>query len=147
MSGPRSSRDGYSGAALVDKLGYRPQQRIALVATCGGFLEAIDASRLQVQLAETAADLAGQFDAIQVFVRERAALEQQLPELRSALFDHGMLWVSWPKRASGVPSDLTENLIRDLALAGGLVDVKVCAIDQVWSGLKLVVPRAARTRR
>ncbi|HVM43622.1 MAG TPA: DUF3052 family protein, partial [Gemmatimonadales bacterium] len=65
-------------------------------------------------------------------------LERRFAALARALAPNGMLWVSWPKKASGVPTDVTENDVRDVALAGGLVDVKVCAVDDTWSGLKLV---------
>ena len=79
-----------------------------------------------------------------VFERDRAALAGALPALREKLAPAGMIWVSWPKRASGVPTTLTEDVIRALALARGLVDVKVCAVDAVWSGLKLVIPKTLR---
>jgi hypothetical protein len=72
------------------------------------------------------------------FFDRRAGLERRLRSLTDALEPDGGLWIAWPKRASGVPTDLTENVIRDLGLAAGLVDNKVCAVDQVWSGLRLV---------
>jgi hypothetical protein len=75
---------------------------------------------------------------IHFFTRSRTVLEAKFAGLVRALATEGALWISWPKRASGVPTDLTEDVVRAVALAGGLVDVKVCAVDEVWSGLKLV---------
>jgi len=82
---------------------------------------------------------ASHLDFAHVFVRERATLGRHLQDLRGRIRPSGMIWVSWPKRASGIPTDLTEDVIRAEALRHGLVDVKVCAIDATWSGLKLVV--------
>lgn len=72
------------------------------------------------------------------FFTERAALEQRLPDLERAIFPSGSLWISWPKKSSGVPTDITEDTIREVALPRGLVDNKVCAVDETWSGLRLV---------
>src|SRR5205085_2704930 len=74
------------------------------------------------------------------FTADRKELERSLPKIKAKLAQNGMLWVSWPKKASKVPTDLNENVIRDVGLAHGLVDVKVCAINEVWSGLKFVIP-------
>jgi hypothetical protein len=79
-----------------------------------------------------------------LFVTERAALERGLRALQPKLRPAGMIWVAWPKRASKVPTDVTEDIVRDVALPRGLVDVKVCAIDEVWSGLKLVIRKELR---
>ena len=79
------------------------------------------------------------FDLIHAFVTHRSQLEERLGDLRSHITPNGMIWVSWPKRSSKRPADLTENVIRDLALRNGLVDTKVCAVDDVWSALKLVI--------
>jgi len=84
---------------------------------------------------------------IVAFFLDRAALERRLPPLRSALDPAGGLWVAWPKGASGVPTDLTESAVRELGLAAGLVDNKVCAIDAVWSGLRLVYRLSDRPAR
>ncbi len=84
------------------------------------------------------------YDFIHCFADRRARLEKDFPRLRDALKPAGMLWVSWPKKASGLPTDLTEDTIREIALPGGLVDVKVCAVDETWSGLKLVVRKSER---
>jgi hypothetical protein len=81
----------------------------------------------------------GPLDVIIFFTTRMARLQQRLPRLRSALDPAGGLWIAWPKRGSGVPTDMSENVARELGLANGLVDNKVCAIDQTWSGLRLVI--------
>jgi hypothetical protein len=86
-------------------------------------------------------------DAAHIFVTERAELEAKLNQLLPLLDPAGMIWVSWPKKASKVPTDITEDVIREIALPMGLVDVKVCAVDEVWSGLKLVIRRQNRAVR
>lgn len=83
-------------------------------------------------------------DFAHLFVRDRATLEAKLTALRSRVQPRGMIWVSWPKKASGMASELTEDVVREVAIACGLVDVKVCAVDSTWSGLKLVFPRKDR---
>ena len=93
--------------------------------------------------------LQGRLDVIVAFYVERSALERRLPALRGALQPAGGLWLAWPKRASGVATDVSETVVRELGLAAGLVDNKVCAIDAVWSGLRLVYrlrDRPAATR-
>jgi hypothetical protein len=87
---------------------------------------------------EVADELSGMFDLIQYFTTERVAYEHDFPRLRDALNTAGMLWVSWPKRAAKMKTDLDENFIREFGLANGLVDVKVIAVDERWSGLKFV---------
>ena len=89
-------------------------------------------------------DPAAGIDAAHVFVTESAVLEQRLTALRSQIATDGQIWVSWPKRASKVATDITEDTIRDVALPLGLVDTKVCAVDDVWSGLKLVIRKELR---
>ena len=79
-------------------------------------------------------------DFIHLFVTEKKICEKEVLRLKKALKPNGMIWISWPKKSSGVPSDMDENVIRNFALKNGLVDIKVCAVDEVWSGLKLVVP-------
>ncbi len=87
---------------------------------------------------------AAQSNFIHLFATRRKELEKQLERLRRKLADIGILWVSWPKKASGVTTDVTEDVIRAVALPIGLVDIKVCAVDETWSGLKLVVRRSNR---
>ena len=142
---------GYSGRPLLEKLGYQVGQRALLVglpqepADLLGFSGFASRERLPGLAALAAAT--GPFDLIHVFERERVVLAAALPGLRAQLEPEGMIWVSWPKKAARVPTTLTEDLVRAEALAAGLVDVKVCAIDATWSGLKLVVPRAQRNTR
>lgn len=142
---------GYSGTPLLKKLGYDA------VAAKGGRALLIGAEKGPEELvafagfadrkiAKTAGKPpAGPFDLIHMFETDIEKLRAALPLLRARLAPTGMLWVSWPKKASKVPTTITEDLIRTIALGpGGLVDVKVCAVDAVWSGLKLVIPVAQR---
>ena len=125
-----------SGTPLARKLGFRPGMRVVYVAAPDGFaIDGID---------EVRARLAAGTDLVVCFVTARRDLERRLPALRRAIEPAGMLWVAWPKRASGVATDMTEGTVRDVALPTGLVDTKVCAIDEVWSGLRLVVRRELR---
>jgi hypothetical protein len=130
---------GYSGTPLARKLGFKPGMRAALLDAPGGFA----VPDLPEGVAITRR-LGGSLDLVVVFVTERRALEKRLDALRRAIAPDGMCWVAWPKRASGVPTDMTEDVVRDVALPTGLVDVKVCAIDETWSGLKLVVRKGLR---
>jgi hypothetical protein len=124
------SSAGYSGTPLPKKLGIKPGHRVLLLGAPEGFeLEGVQPVR----------SLRGQADVILSFHVERADLAKRMPALRRAMVQNGGLWIAWPKQASKVPTDLTENVVRDLALANALVDNKVAAIDQVWSGLRLVI--------
>jgi hypothetical protein len=133
---------GYSSRSLPDKLGIKPGMRVALLNAPRGY--AVTLRPLPPGLRVTAS-LRGTFPFIQLFTASRRDLEHRFPALFRALAQDGALWISWPKRSSGVDTDLTEDVIRAVALAGGLVDVKVCAVDDVWSGLKLV--RRLKDRR
>jgi len=126
---------GYSDRSLVDKLGIKPHSRIVIVAAPRGYRMTL--GQLPTGVSVTPAPR-GPHPFIQFFARQRVALERRLPALKRALATDGALWVSWPKKSSGVQTDLTEDVVRSLALAAGLVDVKVCAVDETWSGLKLV---------
>jgi hypothetical protein len=134
--------EGYSGTPLVRKLGFKPGMRVHYANAPDGFGRLVgelpEAIRL---LARPAPDL----DLVLLFVTERGALARGLARLQPKLRPAGMIWVAWPKRASRVPTDVSENVVRELALPRGLVDVKVCAIDEVWSGLKLVIRRELRS--
>jgi len=133
-----------SGSPLVRKLGIKQDARLGLI----GAPERFDATlgelppgvRVRRRLARQPLDV------IVAFYTRRAELERRLPALAKALDPAGGLWIAWPKRASGLPTDVTEDVVRNLALAGGLVDNKVCAIDQVWSGLRLVYRLRDRPR-
>ena len=135
---------GYSGTPLVGKLGIKPGHKLALVAAPAGYLSVLGELPPEAKVVRGAKD---PLDFIQLFVKRLSDLEAQLPKCKAAIADNGMVWVSWPKKASGVATDLTEDVIRRVALSIGLVDIKVCAVDDTWSGLKLVIPvkdRAAR---
>jgi hypothetical protein len=140
---------GYSATPLLAKLGYKAGQRALLIGlppelpALAGFLFA---RRETLPALPPPGEAPGPFDLIHAFERDRAALAAGLTGLRARLAPAGTIWVSWPKRASRQPTTLTEDAVRELGLAAGLVDVKVCAIDAVWSGLKLVIPRALRGR-
>ncbi len=137
-----SSSAGYVGRPLAEKLGYAPGATIAFVALpeeladLPGSVEFGKIARRQDWLRPMGPV---RFDIVHAFTTSRDELTAGLPRLRRALQPDGMIWVSWPKKASRVPTDVTEDVIRAEALKHDLVDVKVAAIDQVWSGLKLVI--------
>jgi hypothetical protein len=132
---------GYSGTPLPKKVGAKPGAR-AVVVNGPEPLPELFSDGVRV-LGRAAAPL----DAVVFFTTERRELERRLPVLREKLADDGMLWVAWPKKASKVPTDVTEDVVRGFAVATtDLVDVKVIAIDEIWSGLKLVIRKAARGR-
>ena len=133
---------GYSGTPLAKKLGFKPGQRAWFADMPDSVRAEIDPEAIGLVLL---ADPEPGLDAAHVFVTARADLERQIAGLRERLAPDGMLWVSWPKKASKVPTDITEDTIRAVALPSGLVDVKVCAVDGIWSGLKLVIRKALRT--
>ena len=126
---------GYSQRSLVDKLGIKPGVRLVVLAPPPGYARTLGMLPRDVVVGKT---LHGSFGFIQFFTTKRSDLERRFAALAKALEPAGMLWISWPKKASGVPTDITEDVVREVALAGGLVDVKVCAVDDTWSGLKLV---------
>lgn len=125
---------GYSGTPLAKKLGLKPGLRVLLRGVPGDYAALTDFDPTLCQLLARP----GAFDFAHAFVGSRAELKQALDALEPHLDDAGMIWISWPKKASKIATDLTEDGIRELALPRGLVDVKVCAVDAVWSGLKLV---------
>ena len=135
---------GYSGTPLEKKLGLKDGQRVAWVElpTAQDYLVS---SRAFIAVDDVAPEtLVGPYDVIHMFTARRARFELALPNLLKNIDKDGMIWVSWPKKASKVPTDMTEEVIRNLALQTSLVDVKVCAVDDIWSGLKLVIRKALR---
>ena len=130
---------GYSPRSLSDKLGIKPGMTLYAIAAPKDYraLLGIDA-RFAARPPKDGADF------VHLFVTSQADLDKHLPVARKAMKPDGMLWVSWYKQAAKIPTDVTEGTIRDHALAGDLVDVKVCAVSDVWSGLKLVVRRHLR---
>jgi hypothetical protein len=141
MSAEPNSRTTCSGTPLVRKLGFKPGMRAHYVSAPEGFEALLGELPGGVRVLARPAD---GLDLVLLFVRERRELERRLPGLHGRLAPAGMVWVAWPKRASKVPTDMTEEVVRDVALPRGLVDVKVCAIDETWSGLKLVIRRELR---
>ncbi len=126
---------GYSGKPLVAKLGIKPGATIAILNAPRGYDRILGKMPRDVKRKIAAV---GALDFVQFFTAEKRELERRFPVLERALAPAGMLWISWPKQASGVATDLTEDRIRAIGLAHGLVDVKVAAVDEVWSGLKFV---------
>jgi hypothetical protein len=125
---------GYSGTPLVKKLGIKPGFNIALLNAPTGY-----ARELDLPAGVTINSRSGQLlDFAQLFVKSEKELRTKFPMYAKRLKAAGMLWVSWPKKSSGVSTELAENMVREIGLAAGLVDVKICAVSEVWSGLKFV---------
>lgn len=136
-------RAGYSGTPLPVKLGIGEGDEVALIGAPERFEDTLgelpDLGSLHTSLVDNA-----RYDVIVAFMTQRAELEAELPRLRARMAPACGLWIAWPKRASKVPTDLTDNVVREVALPTGLVDNKVCAIDQTWTGLRLVIRRESR---
>ena len=132
---------GYSGTPLPRKLGIKKGARVALADAPEGFEATLGALPDGVKVRTRAR---GPLDVIVFFTSRRAELARRLPALRRAMNPAAGLWIAWPKRSSGVETDMTEHVARELGLANRLVDNKVCAIDETWSGLRLVIRRADR---
>ncbi len=141
----RTPPAGYSGTPLSQKLGIRQGHRVALVGAPPAFAGLLAPLPDDVQVQTRLGDKAP-LDVVVAFFTRRADLERRLPGLRARLAEAGGLWIAWPKRASGVTTDMTEDAVRKVALPTGLVDNKVCAIDEVWSGLRLVLRKSLRGR-
>jgi hypothetical protein len=127
---------GYSGTPLAQKIGIKAGHRVVLRNHPASFLR--DLGKLPDGVTQSSR-LAGKANVVVFFTDQLASLESDFSALASTMESDGMLWIAWPKRASGVPTDITEDVVRRVALERGLVDVKVCAIDDTWSGLKLVI--------
>ena len=133
---------GYSGKPLWRKLGLKPGLRIALLDVPDRYWTLCGFDPVALELAAAR----GRVDFAHAFARTRAQLARQLAALAKRLEPAGMLWISWPKKSAGVATDLGEDVLRELALPLGLVDVKVCAVDATWSGLKFVWRKTAREK-
>ena len=134
---------GYSGTPLARKLGIKEGFKIRLVDQPDYYFD------LFTDLPETLTilkDKKTKKNLIHYFTKSAAALHKDIVALRNEIEPNGMIWISWPKKASKITTDITEDTIRELALKNGLVDIKVCAVDEVWSGLKLVIPVKDRSR-
>jgi hypothetical protein len=137
---------GYSGKAVVQKLGVKPGFRIFAAGLHVAYGDVVGKLPADVTIV-TRLTAKTPLDMVHVFATEAAGLAEKLAGYRKAIVPDGMIWVSWPKRASGVATDLSDVVVRDTALPLGLVDTKVCAIDDVWSGLKFVIPKSQRLTR
>jgi len=127
---------GYSGTPLAKKLGIKPGFRIYVENGPGHYMKLIAPLPEAVSFVQRPGD---QLNMIHLFTQEAGSLAAKLKDGMRRIVPDGMIWVSWPKKASKVPTDVTEDVIRKLALPLGLVDTKVCAVDETWSGLKLVI--------
>ncbi len=142
MSGPA----GYSGTPLPKKLGLKQGQRVLFInlpQKLDWLLDAEDFARVRDQDWSDAA-FSENWQVIHAFTTERRHLDENISSLMGAIARDGMIWISWPKKAAKVPTDMSEDVIREVALPIGLVDVKVCAVDEIWSGLKLVIRKELR---
>lgn len=133
---------GYSGTPLAKKLGIKDGSIVLPVSAPAHFPALLEPLPANVTFRKRAGG--GGIDVVVLFVVRRSELERRIDPLGAAIFPNGALWIGWPKRASGVATDMTEDVVRDVALPKGLVDNKVCAIDATWSGLRLVWRREFR---
>jgi hypothetical protein len=132
---------GYSGTALVTKLGIKPGSKVLLIGAPDAYVKSLEPLPESVHFV---AHLERSADVVQVFTTKKAELESALAAFRDTLKPTAVVWVSWPKKSAKVPSEISEDTVREIALPLGFVDVKVCAVDDVWSGLKLVVRKELR---
>jgi len=132
---------GYSGTPLAQKLGIKAGQKVATIGAPAGYRKLLAPLPKGVSFPTK---IAAEAPFVHLFVKERKTLEKELKRLRRLLADAGVLWVSWPKKSSRVATDITEDVIREVCLPLGFVDVKVCAVDETWSGLKLMIRRENR---
>ena len=135
---------GYSSKSVAAKLGISQPTQILLINGPDNYLELLEEPPPGTQILKSSRGLIG---FVHIFAKQRKELERHLPLLRDQIDRAGTIWVSWPKKSAKVPTDVTEDVIRDVALPLGLVDVKVCAISDVWSGLKLVIRKTERGKR
>ena len=132
---------GYSGTPLAKKLGIKEAFTVFAVNAPAGYRKALEPLPADVRFTTK---VSSGVDLAHLFATKRGELQRSLASYRRTLGPEATVWVSWPKKASGIPTEVTEDTIRELALPLGFVDVKVCAVDDVWSGLKLVVRRELR---
>jgi hypothetical protein len=135
---------GYSGKSVVQKLGIKPGFRIFVDSAPSPYGEIVGELPAGIVMVSR---LKAPLDFVHLFATDARGLAAVLRSGHRAIEPDGMIWVSWPKKASGVVSNLTDTVVRDTALRLGLVDIKVCAIDETWSGLKFVIPKELRTKR
>ncbi len=132
---------GYSGTPLAKKLGIKSGVVLHIVNAPANYAALLDPLPANVTIA---AGQARELDLVHIFAATRSELSRSLGVFLTKIKQNGAIWVSWPKKASGIPSEITEDTVREVALPLGLVDIKVCAVDEVWSGLKLVIRKENR---
>jgi hypothetical protein len=132
---------GYSGTPLAKKLGMKPGGAVLVVNAPDDYEALLEPAPEGLRFVKS---VSASVDIVHLFVGQRADLERRLAGLRNRIAPHAAVWVSWPKKSSGVATDITEDTIRAVCLPLGFVDVKVCAVDETWSGLKLVIRKALR---
>jgi len=128
---------GYSGTPLAKKLGFREGLKVRIVNPPDHYFDLFEALPVAIDFRH---ERKSKKDLIHYFTRNATELQRDILPLKNEITSNGAIWISWPKKSSKIVTDITEDTIRNLALVCGLVDVKVCAIDEVWSGLKLVIP-------
>jgi hypothetical protein len=135
---------GYSGKPLADKIGLKPAQQIAFFNAPIGYPALLGPALKTVSVVDPPK---APLDLVQVFAITMVEMRRSVKKARTLIHEDGVIWVSWPKKASGWKTDITEDAIREYALGNQLVDIKVCAVDDVWSALKLVTPVAQRNKK
>ena len=131
---------GYSGTPLPQKLGIKPGTIVVVVNEPTNYRELIG----KLDRVTFSNRIGANSDFVHIFAKRRSELESKLSILRGKISDNGTIWVSWPKKSANVPTDITEDVVREVALPLGFVDIKVCAVDETWSGLKLMIRRENR---
>jgi hypothetical protein len=132
---------GYSGTPLAQKLGIKPEMAVVLINAPANYRKLLGQIADGVEFSDRVENAV---NFVHIFITSRSELEKRLSILRQKIAETGTVWVSWPKKSAGMPTDVTEDVIRAVALPLGFVDVKVCAIDDTWSGLKLMIRRERR---
>ena len=133
--------EGCSGTPLAQKLGIKPGMILHVVNAPDDYATLVDPLPEKVVISSTAEP---ELDLVHIFTKSRSELLASLKTFQRKIKQTGMIWVSWPKKSSGIPFELTDNTVREVALPLGLVDIKVCAVDEIWSGLKLVIRKENR---
>lgn len=128
---------------MLQKLGIKPETNVALINAPANYCELLGPAGKSVRFSDSAKT---GLEFVHLFVSKRSQLERTIGQLRKKVADTAVVWISWPKKSSGVQTDVTEDVIRSVALPFGFVDVKVCAVDETWSGLKLMIRRDLRER-
>ena len=135
---------GYSGTPLPQKLGIKPGLTVVAINPPANYRRLLGQIPDSVTFSER---LKSGSSFVHLFTSRRSEIQKKMSILRDKISDNGAIWVSWPKKSSGISTDVTEDVIREIALPFGFVDIKVCAVDQTWSGLKLMIRRENRKSR